>query len=144
MDACACVSRPASIGADVIFDRGDGAAAVRDVDVAKELDVGVLAECGYSGDVGAAWVLATSWTAVRVDDELEEQVRIGGYGVVERSPGGGGRVDVDGEGDIGGEDIGEGEQKKGKDKWEVEELHTEMDGDNVVALIWNTSKRKVD
>jgi hypothetical protein len=68
----------------------------------------------------------------------------GGYGRVEWSPGFGRRVDVDGEGDVCGEDVKDGEEEKGEGEWEVEESHLEMDDGNVVALMSRTWKRKVE
>jgi hypothetical protein len=67
-------------------------------------------------------------------------LRGGGYGRVEWSPGFGGRADVDGEGDVCGEDVRDGEEEKGKG----EESHLEMDDWNAIALMLKTWKRKVE
>ena len=105
------------------------------MDVANELHVGVCAEFRYCGDVCATWVLTTPWTAARVDNELEEESRIGGDGAVERSPGGRRGTDIDGECNVCGEDVGDEAENELKGKWEVEILHPETDDGKVYALM---------
>jgi hypothetical protein len=74
---------------------------------------------------------------------LEEHFGSGGYGRVEWSPGFGRRADVDGEGDVYGEDVRNGEEK-GEGEWEVEESHLGMGYGNEAALMSKTWKRKVE
>jgi hypothetical protein len=82
--------------------------------------------------------LTTSWTAVRVDNELEEKSRVRGYSAVERSPGGRRRTDIEGEGDVCGKDVRDEAKNEVKGKWGVEELHPETDDGKVYALMPKT------